>query len=92
MQRRREAIAFGITRWLRPIALKRRISSLTYLLRAELGVQITTRNSEASSAAMVCSVSECPAEKSSRSRKIGRSVFGTGPADVSRPTRSLSMR
>jgi hypothetical protein len=37
-------------------------------------------------------VQEWPAEKSSRSRKIGRSVFGTIPAAVSRPTTSLSMR
>jgi len=45
-----------------------------------------------SSAAMVASVSVCPPEKSSRSRKIGRSAFGTGPNGVARPTKSLSMR
>ena len=48
----------AITRAAPPIALKRRISSLTYLLCAARGEQITTRNCEAASAASVCSVSE----------------------------------
>ena len=46
----------------------------------------------ASSAAMLASVSEWPPVKSSRSRKIGRNVFGIGPCGVSRPARSRSMR
>src|SRR5262245_10119566 len=86
------ATIIGITRSPRPSILNRRTSSLTYLLCAAFGEQMTMRNCEASSAAMVVAVSECPAEKSSRSRKIGRNVFGSGPAGVSRPARSLSMR
>jgi Bacterial extracellular solute-binding protein len=46
---------------------------------------------EASIAAIVASVRLWPPGKSWRSRNIGRSVFGTGPRAVSRPTRSLSM-
>jgi hypothetical protein len=77
---------------LAPSILKRRTSSLTYLLCAAFGEQMTIRNCEASSVAMVWAVRECPAEKSSRSRKIGRNVLGTGPAGVSRPIKSLSVR
>ena len=65
----------GMMKSLRPSALKRRTSSLTYSLFAAFGEQTTIRNCEASSAAMVCAASEGPAEKSSRSRKIGRSVL-----------------
>ena len=82
----------GITCSAPPLALKWRISSLTYLLCAAFGEQITIKNFAASNAASVWAVRECPAEKSSRSRKIGRSVLGTEPTGVSGPTKSLSIR
>jgi len=49
---------------------------LTYLLLAAFGEQITIRNSDAISAATVCSVSECPAEKSLRSQKDRPQALG----------------
>ena len=69
-----------------------RTSSLTAGRPAETVEHSTMRAADASSAVTVASVSVWPPEKSSRSRKIGRRVFGTGPTGVCRPIRSLSMR
>jgi hypothetical protein len=69
-----------------------RISSFTVGRVAATAEHSTISAAAASIAAMVASVSEWPPVKSSRSRKIGRSVFGTGPRGVSRPARSWSMR
>ena len=69
-----------------------RTSSLTAGRVADAVEHSTSSAAEASSAATVAAVRVWPPEKSSRSRKIGRSVFGTGPTSVSRPTKSLSMR
>jgi hypothetical protein len=65
-----------------------------FALRRIGGEQMTIRNCEASSAASVCSESEGPAAKSSRSRKVGRKVFGIGlPASPaqSAPCRQRSL-
>jgi len=71
--------------------LKSLIFSLTYWLLAAAGEQVTISAAEPSRAARVWSLKVCPAVKSSRSRKTGRSVLGTVPVAVFRPARSLSM-
>ena len=70
--------------------LNSRTSSLTGPLIAASGETMITRAAEASSASMVWLVSVPPAEKSCRSRKIGRKVVGIGPMVVIRPAMSLS--
>jgi hypothetical protein len=67
-------------------------SSFTAGRVAETVEHSTISAADWSSAAIVASFKGWPPAKSSRSRKIGRSVFGTRPTAVSRPTRSLSMR
>ncbi|MEO8141694.1 MAG: hypothetical protein ABI617_03450 [Sphingomicrobium sp.] len=69
--------------------MKATISSLTQREAAAAGEQSTIRKRDCLSAARIVWPRSLDAASSCRSRKIGLSLFGTAPADVTRPTKFL---
>lgn len=80
----------GITGRMTP--LEQADLALTQRLFAEVGEASTMSAVEVSNSAKRLLVEAVPPFKSSRSRKTARSLFGTRPIVVARPTRSWSLR